>query len=194
MPGRHSAFTALGFLGTLADLRQEIRALYAADEVPWIVGYSGGKDSTATLQLIWSAIAELPPDRRRKTIHVISTDTLVENPIVSAWVENSLQVMARNAAQAAMPVAPRLLRPKLEDSFWVNLIGRGYPAPRYKFRWCTERLKIAPPNTFITNIVSATGEAILVLAPAKRRASAGPRVWQSTRKAVCAIGSVPTPG
>lgn len=75
--------------------------------------------------------------------------------------------MARNAAQAAMPVAPRLLRPKLEDSFWVNLIGRGYPAPRYKFRWCTERLKIAPSNTFITNIVSATGEAILVLGTRK---------------------------
>ncbi len=166
-PGYHSAFTALGFRGTLAALRQEIRALYTADEIPWIVGYSGGKDSTATLQLIWSAIAELPPDRRRKTIHVISTDTLVENPIVSAWVENSLQVMARNAEQAAMPVAPRLLRPKLEDSFWVNLIGRGYPAPRHKFRWCTERLKIAPSNTFITNIVSASGETILVLGTRK---------------------------
>jgi len=75
--------------------------------------------------------------------------------------------MAHNAEQAAMPVTPQLLRPKLEDSFWVNLIGRGYPAPWHKFRWCTERLKIAPSNAFITNIVSVSGEAILVLGTRK---------------------------
>ncbi len=171
---RHSTFTELGFRNTIAALRQEIRALYAADDVPWIVGYSGGKDSTATLQLIWSAVAELPSDQRRKTIHVISTDTLVENPIVAAWVENSLEVMRHAAEEQAMPVAPQLLRPKPADSFWVNLIGRGYPAPRHKFRWCTERLKIAPSNAFITNVVAASGEVILVL---------GTRKAESTRRA-----------
>jgi len=105
------------------------------------------------LQLIWSTITDLSLNQRRKTVHVISTDTLVENPIVSTWVENSPQVMARNAEQTEMlvVVVSRLLRPKLEDSFWVNLIGCGYPAPRHKFHWCTERLRIAPSNAFITN-------------------------------------------
>jgi DNA sulfur modification protein DndC len=170
-----SAFTEFGFQATIAALHEEIRALYVADLVPWIIGYSGGKDSTATLQLIWGAVAELPPEQRQKTIYVISTDTLVENPIVAAWVANSLDVMKQAAVEQAMPIHPRRLMPRIMDTFWVNLIGRGYPAPRNKFRWCTERLKIRPSNTFINGIVSSSGEAILVLGTRKaesiRRAS-----------------------
>jgi DNA sulfur modification protein DndC len=164
---RVSAFNGQGFQATIAALHDEIRALYTADQVPWIIGYSGGKDSTATLQLIWDAIAGLPPEQRKKTIHVISTDTLVENPVVAAWVANSLEVMKRAAAEQSMPILPRQLTPRITDSFWVNLIGRGYPAPRHKFRWCTERLKIRPSNTFINGIVSSSGEAILVLGTRK---------------------------
>ncbi|MFM5887938.1 MAG: DNA phosphorothioation system sulfurtransferase DndC, partial [Dolichospermum sp.] len=67
-------------------LTTEIQELYCLDEIPWVVGYSGGKDSTATLQLIWNAISGLPPEKRTKPIHVITTDTGVENPYVSAWV------------------------------------------------------------------------------------------------------------
>lgn len=128
---RHSASPEFGFQDTITTLQQKIRELYVADSMPWIIGYSGGKDSTATLQLIWGAIAELSPDQCRKTIHVISTDTLVENPVVAAWVESSLKVMRHAAEEHAMPVAPRLLRPKLEDSFWVNLSAQtpDYPGP-----------------------------------------------------------------
>ncbi len=170
-----SAFNELGFQATIAALHEEIRTLYTTDNVPWIIGYSGGKDSTATLQLIWGAIADLPTEQRHKTIHVISTDTLVENPIVAAWVASSLKVMDRAAVEQTMPIHPHRLTPKTTDSFWVNLIGRGYPAPRHKFRWCTERLKIRPSNAFINSIVSSNGEAILVL---------GTRKAESIRRAV----------
>lgn len=168
---RVSAFEEFGFQATVAALQEEIRALYIADEVPWIVGYSGGKDSTAILQLIWSAIAELPSERRTKIVHVISTDTLVENPIVAFWVTKSLDVMKISADSQGLPIKPHRLTPRLCDSFWVNLIGRGYPAPRHKFRWCTERLKIRPSNTFINGIVSSSGEAILVLGTRKAESS-----------------------
>lgn len=164
---RVSAFNEQGFQATIAALHEEIRALYTADQAPWIIGYSGGKDSTATLQLIWGAITGLPPEQRKKTIHVISTDTLVENPVVATWVANSLEVMKCAATEQSMPIRPRRLTPRTTDSFWVNLIGRGYPAPRHKFRWCTERLKIRPSNTFINGIVSSNGEAILVLGTRK---------------------------
>ncbi len=175
---RVSAFDELGFQSTIDALHEEIRALYSADEVPWIIGYSGGKDSTATLQLIWGAIAGFPPEQRRKTVHVISTDTLVENPVVAAWVANSLDVMKRAAAEQGAPFHPHRLTPRMLDSFWVNLIGKGYPAPRHKFRWCTERLKIRPSNTFINSIVSSSGEAILVL---------GTRKAESTRRAASMV-------
>lgn len=175
---RASAFTELGFQANIAALQEEIRALYLADTVPWIVGYSGGKDSTATLQLIWSAIAELPVEQRTKTVHVISTDTLVENPIVAAWVSTSMRSMGKNATDANIPVKPRLLRPQIAESFWVNLIGRGYPAPRPKFRWCTERLKIRPSNRFISQVVTENGEAILCIGARKSESIARARVLE----------------
>lgn len=164
---RASAFDQLGFKATIAALHEEIRELYLADDVPWIIGYSGGKDSTATLQLVWSAILGIPEEDRKKKVHVISTDTMVENPVVAAWVANSLNVMRRAADDQCVPVVPKRLTPRIVDSFWVNLIGRGYPAPRNKFRWCTERLKIRPSNTFINSIVTSSGEAILVLGTRK---------------------------
>jgi DNA sulfur modification protein DndC len=166
-----SAFKPLGLPKTVAALTEEIRDLYLADQVPWIIGYSGGKDSTATLQLIWMALAELPPEQRSKSVHVISTDTLVENPVVASWVQKSLHIMGQKAIEQQVPIKPHRLTPSVEDSFWVNLIGRGYPAPRHKFRWCTNRLKIKPSNTFITGIVKASGEAILVLGTRKAESS-----------------------
>ena len=77
------------------EIIKEIQELYCSDSLPWIVGYSGGKDSTASLQLIWLAVAALPVEQRTKEVHVISTDTMVENPVISAWVSGSLQTMAR---------------------------------------------------------------------------------------------------
>lgn len=150
--------------------------LYLSDELPWVVGYSGGKDSTATLQIIWTAIAQLPQEKRRKPIHVISTDTLVENPVVSIWVQNSLISMAEVAIKSGIPVRPHRLIPALKDRFWVNLIGRGYPAPRPMFRWCTSRLKISASTKFITEIADRHGEAILVLGTRRAESSARDRV------------------
>lgn len=163
----NSAFSGLGFKATIEAHVAEIQELYLADQVPWILGYSGGKDSTATLQLVWQAISGIPKERLKKPVHVISTDTLVENPIVAAWVAKSLQVMGSAAAEQSLPIEPHRLTPALADRFWVNLIGRGYPAPRYKFRWCTSRLKINPSNAFIQSVVSSSGEAILVLGTRK---------------------------
>jgi len=162
-----SAFAALGLKATLDQLKAEVRELYLADDVPWIIGYSGGKDSTAVLQLTWLALADLPVEQRRKTVHVISTDTMVENPVVASWVTHSLEVMRKSAKLKQIPIEPHRLTPITEDSFWVNLIGKGYPAPRHKFRWCTERLKIKPSTSFITGVVKQSGEAILLLGSRK---------------------------
>jgi DNA sulfur modification protein DndC len=172
---RRSAFNGAGLRETIKSLVEEIQLLYQADDVPWILGYSGGKDSTACLQLVWLALRSLPPERRRKPIHVISTDTLVENPVVAAWVTHSLEAMKKSASGENLPIEPHRLTPTVNDSFWVNLMGRGYPAPRPKFRWCTERLKIKPSNAFITGIVADSGEAILVLGTRKAESQARAR-------------------
>lgn len=179
---RRQPFDGRSLDAVVAELTDEIRELYTADEVPWVIGYSGGKDSTAVLQLVWMALKELPKGKLTKPVHVISTDTLVENPVVAAWVTTSLETMAKAAADQALPMEPHRLTPELKDTFWVNLLGRGYPAPRPKFRWCTERLKIKPSNSFIRSVVAAHGEAIMVLGIRKAESQARARAMEKHEK------------
>ncbi len=167
----NSAFKKHGFNWAIEYLESEIQELYCLDNVPWIIGYSGGKDSTAALQLVWNAISKLSVEKRQKIIYVITTDTMVENPVVSFWVTRSIQSMSKAAQDQQLPFIPKRLYPELQDRFWVNLIGKGYPAPRHKFRWCTHRLKILPSNNFINSVVSSSGEAILVLGTRKAESS-----------------------
>ncbi len=149
-------------------LYEIVRKLYLEDEIPWVIGYSGGKDSTAAVQLVWLALKELSAEERNhKTIHVISTDTLVESPVVAKAVEQSLELMEAESIKQEMPFVPHRLTPKYEDTFWVNLLGRGYPYPRPMMRWCTDRLKIKPANTFVQDVVSSFGEVILLLGTRK---------------------------
>ena len=172
----NSAFTESGFKKTIEAIKQEIAELYLSDEIPWVVGYSGGKDSTAVLQLVWLALADLPEEKKSKPVYVISTDTLVENPVVALWVSKSLDRMDGEASKQGLPLTAHRLTPKPENTFWVNLIGRGYPAPRPKFRWCTERLKINPSTEFISTVVQENGEAILVLGTRKAESAARAKV------------------
>lgn len=159
--------------------RQEIETLYSitqdlylADDIPWVIGYSGGKDSTATLQMVWYALSGLPEWQRcHKPVHVISTDTLVESPIIARWVERSLDFIRKESELQKMPFVVHRLTPDVNQTFWVNLLGRGYPYPRVTMRWCTDRLKIQPSNDFIKSVVSKYGEAILLLGTRKSESS-----------------------
>ena len=142
---------------------ERVKQLYLTDSTPWVIGYSGGKDSTAILQLTWMAISSLGEKDLKKPVHVITTDTMVENPIVSSWVNSSLDAINTSANSQDLPIQAHLIKPSVDESFWVNLIGRGYPAPRAKFRWCTERLKIRPTNRFIEERINEDGEVVLLL-------------------------------
>lgn len=180
---RTSFFAALGFSKTLASVTEEIRNLYLSDDTPWVIGYSGGKDSTAVTQLTWLALSALPPENRaKKPVYVITTDTLVENPVVAAWVRSSLAALREAAERQGLPFKAELLEPETADSFWVNLIGKGYPAPRPGFRWCTERLKIKPSSRFIERTANRYGEAILLLGA--RRAESSVRSASLDRREV----------
>lgn len=179
-----SAFAALGLKAAVGEIVAEIRGLYREDNKPWIVGYSGGKDSTAVLQLLWMALAALPAKQRHKPVHVISTDTLVENPVVAAWVDHSHAVMRQSAAKAGIPVQPHRLTPEVKDTFWVNLIGKGYPAPRQKFRWCTDRLKIKPSNKFILDLARNGGAYLLLGARKKESQRRGQSMTEHERRRV----------
>jgi DNA sulfur modification protein DndC len=130
---------------------------------PWIVGFSGGKDSTMLLQLVWTAIKSIPAQMRKRDVYVVCNNTLVENPKIIQYTEDVLNKIERAAFEQSMPFYVQRTTPRLEDTFWVNLLGKGYPAPNNGFRWCTERLKINPTTEFIKKKTSEVGEAIILL-------------------------------
>ena len=148
---------------TLKTVEEEIRAVYLGDSRPWVIGYSGGKDSTTTLQLVWTALRDLPVQSRTKPVYVISSDTLVETPKIVEYVDRTLAQINGAAKAEGMPITAHKVTPVTNDSFWVNVIGRGYPVPSTQFRWCTERLKISPANSFILDRVAEFGEVVVVL-------------------------------
>lgn len=146
-------------------LEAEIQDQYLNDDSPrpWIIGFSGGKDSTMLLQLVWIAIRKLPQELRTRHIYVVCNDTLVENPKIAQFVHQTLKSLQIAAASQGMPITIHETTPILEETFWVNLLGKGYPAPNNMFRWCTERLKINPTTDFIKTKISETGEVIILL-------------------------------
>lgn len=166
---------------TLDDIYEEIREIYASDSRPWVVGYSGGKDSTCALQLVWYALAALDPTERQKPVYVISSDTLVETPVVVNYIDQTLKGINEAAERERLPFEGHKVQPVIEESFWVNLIGRGYPAPSKRFRWCTERLKIRPANRFILERVAEFGEVVLVLGVRKSESATRAQVMNLHR-------------
>jgi DNA sulfur modification protein DndC len=120
----------------------------------------------------------LPRDQLTKPIHVITSDTLVETPVIVDHIRNTLDAMNTAAVQQGMPIRANLVLPEVSQTFWVNMIGRGYPAPYNKFRWCTDRLKINPANQFIKDTVDKHGEVILVLGVRKAESATRRQVME----------------
>ena len=155
----------------LSDLIHEIINMYLSDNRPWIIGFSGGKDSTCILSLIYSALLQLKPTQRHKHIYVVSSDTLVETPVVVGLIDHIIDTINFQAKLNKLPMTAHKVIPEIEKTFWVNLLGRGYPAPTQSFRWCTERMKIDPVSKFITQKAVESGEVIVVLGSRKQESA-----------------------
>lgn len=145
-------------------IRREILDEYRADHPhPWVIGFSGGKDSTLVAHLVFEMLVGLAPHERKRQVHLVSNDTLVESPLVIAHIAK-VQAEILGAVDAwRLPVSVVTTKPDPDATFWVNLIGRGYPPPNRTFRWCTDRMKIQPTTRYILNQAASTGEVILLL-------------------------------
>ncbi len=141
----------------------EIKQLYLADQTPWIIGFSGGKDSTVCVSLVYVALQSIPKSQLTKPIYIVSSDTRVEIPAIIEMMTTTLQTVEAKAKHHDIPMTSHQVSPPAEQSFWTNLIGKGYPAPTRQFRWCTSRMKINPVSQFIKDTVSQHGQVIVVL-------------------------------
>jgi DNA sulfur modification protein DndC len=137
--------------------------LSTVQSYPWIVGFSGGKDSTVVVHAVFEALLSIPPSQRSRPVHIVSNDTMVESPLVMAHLDDvSCQIQAA-VDSLSLPITVARTRPDPDKTFWALLIGKGYPSPNQQMRWCTDRLKIQPTSTYIKDNVSKHGAAVVVL-------------------------------
>ena len=135
---------------------------------PWIIGFSGGKDSTVLLTLVWRALEKIKkefpyPFQLKRQVYIVCNDTMVENPIIAEYVDDVLDKIEKAARSQDLPIFVRKTIPKIEETFWVNVLGKGYPVPNNSFRWCTDKLKIRPTSSFLLEQIDEKGEAIILI-------------------------------
>ena len=150
------------FIMLLNKTRSQILDRYKRYKRAWIVTFSGGKDSTCVLQLMYEIITKLPEEELNPTYAILS-DTLVEAPNVEIYFKNIVEAINLDAQTRRLPFKIIVAKPSAENEFWVNLIGKGYPSPTRTFRWCTERLKINPMKSIVKSITDKHGSAIMTL-------------------------------
>lgn len=146
------------------DIINEIMIVYKHDNRPWLIGYSGGKDSTLLVSVVYEAVRRLKPEERTKKIYVVTSDTMVENPIVGRYMHKSSEAINKNSQSENLNIQSCIIYPEVEKTFWSLVIGLGYPTPEPPgFRWCTERLKILPMNKFVLQKIKENGEVVILL-------------------------------
>ncbi len=147
------------------DIIQLVKDEYLseAQSYPWIVGFSGGKDSTLVAHAVFQALEEIPPSMRQREIHIVSNDTMVESPLVLAHLDASTTAIKAGGEAMGLPISVIRTKPEPNQTFWVLLIGKGYPSPNQQMRWCTDRLKIQPTSTYIKDNIAKFKSAIVLL-------------------------------
>ena len=148
----------------------ELKSKFLSSNRIWIVAFSGGKDSTCVLQLVYEMLVSLPAHQRRQTYAIVS-NTLVEAPHVDKFLRSVIDSINAHARQNHIPFEVLQVKPSLKDDFWVNLIGKGYPSPTRTFRWCTDRLKITPAKEEVAKITRKFGSSLLILGTRKAESS-----------------------
>ena len=153
--------------GIIAEIIDQYAYADSSDR-PWIIGFSGGKDSTVLLMLVWIALQRFReghpyPFQLKRKVFVVCNDTMVENPIIANYVDDVLSKITEAARDQDLPIFVQKTTPKLEETFWTNVIGKGYPVPNNAFRWCTDKLKIRPTSNFLVEQIDEKGEAIVLL-------------------------------
>ena len=150
---------------TLEELIEEIQYVYRSDDRPWVIGFSGGKDSTTVVELVYKMLQSLPDWQRHKNVYIVSSDTRIENPLIKIYLSKMNDLIGKAAERDGLPIKAAMVMPSANNSFWANVIGRGFPTPRVNgtFRWCTDRLKINPSADYIREVIKHEGQEVVVL-------------------------------
>jgi DNA sulfur modification protein DndC len=140
------------------EIREHILTLYQKnDRRQWCVLFSGGKDSSLVLTIIWQALLSIPPQKRNRPIWVISSNTRVETPLMTRYLREVIEKIYKQAKTDGLPITATLVEPELKNRFFYKVLGRRTtpPSPKQKgYMWCNDHLKRKPIQKEIMGILS----------------------------------------
>ena len=90
---------------------------------------------------------------------------MIENPIIKVYLSKMNKMIGEAAKRDDVPIRSFMVVPEADNTFWANVIGRGFPTPRMNgtFRWCTDRLKIKPSADKIKAVMQEENKEVVVL-------------------------------
>lgn len=142
-------------LDLMDQIKSEMKKVYLEQRQLIVLTYSGGKDSSLVLKLFWEMLMSLPVSKRTKTVHLLTSDTGVEAPIMEDYLYRTLAKIKKAAAEQQLPIQIHVAKPK--KSFWFKILGRGtlIPTPKTRTRWCTHLLKIQNTTDVIKDLIAS---------------------------------------
>jgi DNA sulfur modification protein DndC len=123
---------------------------------PVVVAYSGGKDSTFLLHHVLMLLTK----KHSNPLVVVYADTLVENPVIHNHAMRFLDKVKNYCEAVGIKTQVKIAKPDIKSTYWVNVIGKGYPLPSFRFRWCQDKLKIKP----IKKVLSSFDNGFMLVA------------------------------
>jgi len=153
LPTETSAETSQRLEMRIWEAEEALKRIFTKGFQRWIITYSGGKDSTAAVCLAFQLAkrGEIAPPK----VDVVYADTRMEIPLLRAQAFRFLSALRKRATDSGLPFRCHVRTPDVRSSFWFLLLGKGYPPPHQRFRWCTRRLKIEP----MRDLVSMAGKS-----------------------------------
>lgn len=140
---------------SLAAIVEEIRVRLRPVN---IVSFSGGKDSTVVLRLVLEALQGHPEHK----LYIVTADTMMEIPYFQKYVDRVRDELRDYISTTGLNAEVVTVKPPAKHSFWVSVLGMGYPAAHMGFRWCTGKLKIDPITKFTRSVTAGEKFAVFV--------------------------------
>lgn len=111
------------------------------------LAWSGGKDSTTLLILTLEVLRETGGE-----LVIVHNDTLIENPVIRKYCDSFLEKLEEYKNRENLNIRIHIGRPKPTNTFWYNVLVKGYPKPNFRFRWCQRTLKIEPSERLLKTL------------------------------------------
>ncbi len=147
-------------VGDCQELTIQSLKAYAYSHRHWVIAWSGGKDSTATmtlvLYLILSGQIEQP-----ESLTIMYADTRMELPPLAISAHN----MLKHVNEMNLPwLRTQVVTSDIDHRYMVYMLGRGVPPPNNQtLRWCTNQIKVAPMQKAIAAEFETKHEKVLTI-------------------------------